>query len=286
MSVDPIGSDAWAHPFLRGLGQVAVAVLEVGASRPDLMSTREKAQALLDLVRLETQVAALKLRVLACADDVAAEAGARDAGAWLAHEARLDRGPVRRDAELATALADHWTRLEAALAARCGQPGPGPGLRRGAHRAARRPRPGPGRGGRGAAGDPRRAVGTARPQGPGHGRSSRPSTPRPPTPTRPSKLDEEEHRAHQATSLRFHRIGDGVTRIVANLPDHVANRLADLPRRLHQPPPPRPRPAANHPSPHRTPAARHTPNAATRSRRCSSSSTPTSSPPTAVTPPR
>ena len=58
----------------------------------------------------------MKLRVLACADDVAADAGARDASAWLAHEARLDRGPVRRDAELATALAEHWTRLEAALA--------------------------------------------------------------------------------------------------------------------------------------------------------------------------
>jgi hypothetical protein len=30
VSVDPIDSDAWAHPFLRGLGQVAAAVAEVG----------------------------------------------------------------------------------------------------------------------------------------------------------------------------------------------------------------------------------------------------------------
>jgi hypothetical protein len=40
------------------------------------------------------------------------------------------------------------------------------------------------------------------------------------------KLTEQERRAHEATSLRFHRVGDGVTRIVANLPDQVANRLA------------------------------------------------------------
>jgi hypothetical protein len=59
-------------------------------------------------------VAALKLRVLRCADDVAADVGARDAGAWLAHETQLDRGPVRRDLELATVLAER-SRVDAAL---------------------------------------------------------------------------------------------------------------------------------------------------------------------------
>jgi hypothetical protein len=79
------------------------------------MSTTDKAQALVDLVQLETQVAALRLRLLACADDVADQAGARDVGAWLAHQARLDRGPARRDGELATALEERWHRLQAAL---------------------------------------------------------------------------------------------------------------------------------------------------------------------------
>ena len=112
-----VGPDPCVHPFLRNVQQVASAIDDATGSRPDLMSTAEKAQALRDLARLEARMSALKLRVLGCADDVAADAGARDAAAWLAHEMLLDRGPVRRDGELADALADRWTGIEAALAA-------------------------------------------------------------------------------------------------------------------------------------------------------------------------
>jgi hypothetical protein len=228
MSVDPVGPvgpNAWAHPFLRGLGHVAGAVGEVAECCPDLMDAREKGQALLDLVRLETQVAALRLRVLACADDVAADAGARDAGAWLAHQAHLDRGPARRDAELASALAEQWTRLEAALAAG--------------------------------------AVNVAQARVCVEVLSELPADldatildaveeqlvvlaeqwaprdlkvlgrkileaidPKVAEAHEAKQLTEEERRAHEATSLRLHRLGGGTTRIVANLPDHVANRLA------------------------------------------------------------
>lgn len=114
MAVDPAGPEVWAHPFLRGVGQIAAAVADTAEAQPELMSTREKAEALVELAQLEARVAALKLRVLACADDVAAADGARDAGAWLAHHLHLDRGPVRRDAELATAVG-RWTRIGAAL---------------------------------------------------------------------------------------------------------------------------------------------------------------------------
>lgn len=225
MAVDPVGPDPWTHPFLRSLGHISSAVADTTALRPDLLSTREKAQALLDLARLESQVAAVKLRVLSCSDDVAAQAGARDAGAWLAHEARLDRGPVRRDGELATALAERWTRVEAALAHG--------GLNLTQARVctdvlAELP-------------DDlddtlldaveEQLVVLAEQWPPKELRSLGRKILEAIDPSvaeahEAKKLDDEERRASESTSLRMHRLGKGVTRIVANLPDHVANRLA------------------------------------------------------------
>src|SRR5690349_8922864 len=101
VALDPVGPDVWTHPFLRSVGQIVVAVADAAEAQPELMGTREKAAALVELARLEAQVTALKLRVLGCADDVAAADGARNASVWLAHQVHLDRGPVRRDAELA-----------------------------------------------------------------------------------------------------------------------------------------------------------------------------------------
>ena len=225
MAVDPVGPDPWTHPFLRSLGQISSAVADTTTLRPDLLSTREKAQALLDLARLESQVAAIKLRVLSCADDVAAEAGARDAGAWLAHEARLDRGPARRDGELATALAERWTRVEAALAdgaLNLAQ------ARVCADVLAELP-------------DDlddtlldaveEQLVALAEQWPPKELKSLGRKILEAIDPSiaeahEAKKLDDEERRARESTSLRMHRLGTGVTRIVAGLPDHVANRLA------------------------------------------------------------
>jgi hypothetical protein len=225
MSIDPVGPDVWAHPFVRCLGEIAGAVDGAAAAAPELLDAREKGQALLDLVRLETQVVALRLRVLAGADDVAAETGARDAAAWLAHQARLDRGPVRRDGELATALDDRWTRLGAAL---------GAGVVNVAQARvcvevlAELP----------ADLDPtlvdaveEQLVVLAEQWAPHDlkvlGRKLLEAIdPEVADAHEAKKLTEQERRAHEATSLRFHRVGDGVTRIVANLPDQVANRLA------------------------------------------------------------
>ena len=224
MAVDPVGPGVWTHPFLRSVGQAAVAVDDARAARPDLLSTTEKAQALLELARLEAQVAALKLRVLSCADDVAADAGARDAAAWLAHEHHLDRGPARREGALASELADRWGRVEAGLATG--------------------------------------AVNLAQARACVEVLTELPDDLDPTLvdaveeqlvvlaehwPPRELKvlgrkileaidpeaadlheartLEAEERRARESMSLRFHRLGDGVTRIVANLPDQVANRL-------------------------------------------------------------
>ena len=61
-----------------------------------------------ELTRLEAQLSALKLRVMAVADDVALAEGARDVAALLAHHTRGDYGANRRDLALAEALDRRW----------------------------------------------------------------------------------------------------------------------------------------------------------------------------------
>ncbi|WP_240617222.1 HNH endonuclease signature motif containing protein [Nocardioides speluncae] len=80
------------------------------------MRTSEKADALLALARLETQLAALRLKVMAAADDVAEESGARDVAAWLAHESRENPTACRAEQHLALALDTRCTRLGTAVA--------------------------------------------------------------------------------------------------------------------------------------------------------------------------
>jgi hypothetical protein len=103
------------HRILRCVAGLKHELDEVSDAQAIYLTAPEKAQTLQDLARLESRLAALRLRLLACADDVADQAGARDVGAWLAHQARLDWGPARRDGELATALEERWHRLRAAL---------------------------------------------------------------------------------------------------------------------------------------------------------------------------
>ena len=53
--------------------------------------------------------------MLAAADDVAVEEGARDVAAWLAHRDRRDRAETRRDLRLARALGNRWHQTARAL---------------------------------------------------------------------------------------------------------------------------------------------------------------------------
>ena len=73
--------------------------------------------ALMELTRLEAQLRALKLRVMAVSDDVALAEGARDVAAVVAHHSRGDYGTQRRDLALAESLDRRWSGVAAALGA-------------------------------------------------------------------------------------------------------------------------------------------------------------------------
>ncbi len=104
------------HPVVACAARIADDVTAIADVPVELMSTEEKAAALVALSATVDQVESLRLRLLAASDDVAAETGARDAGAWLAHETRGDRREQQRDLRLATALAERWHRLATGLA--------------------------------------------------------------------------------------------------------------------------------------------------------------------------
>ena len=73
---------------------VASQVEEVLALDPAFMRTADKEAALVAWTRVATLVEAERLRLLAVSGDVADAHGARDAAAWLAHDARR-RGRAR-----------------------------------------------------------------------------------------------------------------------------------------------------------------------------------------------
>jgi len=104
------------HPVLACVERMAEDLASIADVPVELMSAEEKAAALVAASTTSSRLEALRLRLLAASDDVAAEAGARDAGAWLAHETRGDRREQQRDLRLATALAERWHHLGAGLA--------------------------------------------------------------------------------------------------------------------------------------------------------------------------
>ena len=74
--------------------EMAASLDRVAGVDPAYMTTPAKATALTELSRVVNRAQALLMRVLANADDVALDHGARSAGAWLAHETRADIGPT------------------------------------------------------------------------------------------------------------------------------------------------------------------------------------------------
>jgi hypothetical protein len=99
------------HPVLGCVAVLDAALKDVADLDPTFMRTDDKAAALLALTRLAGRVEELRDRVLATAADVAAEEGARDAAAWLAHHARLSGGEARRAQRLAAAGVEQWAGL-------------------------------------------------------------------------------------------------------------------------------------------------------------------------------
>lgn len=109
------GGPLVTHLMLDVVAQVREGLKSVADVNPTFMSTDDKAAALLQLGRVESQVAELRMRVLACSDDVAQEAGARDAGAWLAHATNTRRDEAATMAALAADLDRQLPRLAAGM---------------------------------------------------------------------------------------------------------------------------------------------------------------------------
>lgn len=104
------------HPVLACAGAVEAALTETTGVEVTYMSPGDKQAALLQLTRVEAQLAALRLRVMAASDDVAQEQGARDVAALVTHHTRTDGNANRRDLVLAEALDRRWGQAAAALA--------------------------------------------------------------------------------------------------------------------------------------------------------------------------
>ncbi|NYG59111.1 hypothetical protein BJ980_002034 [Nocardioides daedukensis] len=109
--------DSGRSVFVSGVANMHGLLDSLADAQPTFASTDAKAGLLVDLVRAESRVAALKLRVLAGADDVAERDGARNAGAWLAAYTNTDARAAHGQLRLAQALESRWTRTAAALAA-------------------------------------------------------------------------------------------------------------------------------------------------------------------------
>lgn len=92
------------HPVLGCAAEMRAALDAVVDVQPTYMSTADKQTALVELARIEGQVAELRMRVLAASAEVGEESGARDAAAWLAHATQAEPATTRSDAVLAERL--------------------------------------------------------------------------------------------------------------------------------------------------------------------------------------
>ncbi|MFE6508542.1 DUF222 domain-containing protein [Nocardioides sp. NPDC057767] len=85
------------------------------SSDPVYWRTGQKKDLLERLERLQAQQAALKLRVLASAGDIAVESGAKDASGWMRTELLVDTAVARSQVKLANSIAK-YERVAAGLA--------------------------------------------------------------------------------------------------------------------------------------------------------------------------
>src|SRR6187200_61346 len=96
------------HSILACADRVHAAVDDAVAADPVLMTTAQKAEALLELSRASDRLHGLLLRVLAEAEDVAQDEGARSPAAWLAHRTRSSHGTAVGAGRVAVALEHRW----------------------------------------------------------------------------------------------------------------------------------------------------------------------------------
>lgn len=103
------------HPVLLCGDSVEAAIKETTHVELTFMRPEDKQAALVQLIRVETQLAALRMRLMAVSDDLALEQGARDVAALVTHHTRTDEGANRRDLALAESLDRRWHRVAEAL---------------------------------------------------------------------------------------------------------------------------------------------------------------------------
>jgi len=108
--------DRHVHPVLACAETIGTALKDTAGVQVVFMDAADKRAALVELTRLEAQLSALKLRVMAVADDVALAEGARDVAALLTHDTHTDFSVNRRDLALAQALDRRWAGVAAGLA--------------------------------------------------------------------------------------------------------------------------------------------------------------------------
>jgi hypothetical protein len=105
------------HPLLAGADVIEAALDDMAASNPIFLSTEDKRALLIQLARLETRLAAMRLQTMAVSADVAATTGARDVAALLSHDTRGDAVGHRRDLVLAQSIDQRWEQVGTALGA-------------------------------------------------------------------------------------------------------------------------------------------------------------------------
>src|SRR5699024_1809374 len=119
MNEAPTGNDragSRPHPVVGFARALATALDKVGSAQPVFMTAQEKEEALRLLYAEEQRLAAVRMRVMATAEDVAEAHAARDVGAWLAHQTCTETKPMHAEHRLARALEHRWTRIAEALA--------------------------------------------------------------------------------------------------------------------------------------------------------------------------
>lgn len=222
LTAEPMTPD---HPVLVAVGRVEDALAEVASVNPSFMRTPEKAAALAELTRIESQVAELRLRILADADDVAENFAGRDVAGWLQWATRCRGEDARADLRLALALVRRYPTLGSALregSANLSQ------VRVIAKTLDELPAEVPGE-----------VIARAEETLVGHCAEFGPRqlaqigrrivdvvAPEIADAVEARALARLEEKAHRATRLSFQRVGDGTTRITGLLPDLAATRLA------------------------------------------------------------
>ncbi|MER6937941.1 DUF222 domain-containing protein [Nocardioides sp. NPDC127514] len=105
-SIDPWGTDP-GDAIDAALAAIEAALQELLATDPAYWRTGQKKDLLERLEKLQAQQAALKLRVLATAGDIAEETGAKDASGWMRTELLVDKAVARSQIKLAASVAKY-----------------------------------------------------------------------------------------------------------------------------------------------------------------------------------